>query len=256
MEFKICDKKKKDSFISLFNLLKNSSSQINATFDKNNLHIQGMDKSHICLFELNLSEQWFNSYNVSEKLNLCFDSNIFYSMISTKSDEQSLIVKTISDDTLGIELINQEKKGDYNKFFNIQLNEYEYEELIVPSTEYDAELLLPSKKITDVFSQISNFGDDISIICYDECVDFTTNNTSGSMRVNISIDDMISYSIVEGEQIKLLYSLNYINKMCITNKLSNEIEFSLSNEYPMKIKYDLGDNSSLKFYIAPKLSDD
>ena len=43
--------------------------------------------------------------------------------------------------------------------------------------------------------------------------------------------------------------------MCITNKLSNEIEFSLSNDSPMKINYNLGNDSSLMFYIAPKLSD-
>ena len=74
------------------------------------------------------------------------------------------------------------------------------------------------------------------------------------MRVNIPVDDMSSYSVVEGEDINLNYSLIYISKMCITNKLSSDIDFCLSNECPMKIKYDLGDNSSLLFYIATKIS--
>jgi hypothetical protein len=43
--------------------------------------------------------------------------------------------------------------------------------------------------------------------------------------------------------------------MCLTNKLSNEIQFSISGKYPMKIRYDLGDDSSIVFYIAPKLAD-
>jgi hypothetical protein len=76
------------------------------------------------------------------------------------------------------------------------------------------------------------------------------------MRVNIPVDDMSSYSVVEGEIIDLNYSLLYISKMCITNKLSSDIDFCLSNERPMKIKYDLGDDSSLLFYIAPKLADE
>jgi len=67
---------------------------------------------------------------------------------------------------------------------------------------------------------------------------------------------MTSYAVVEDEEINLMYSLIYISKMCITNKLSNDIEFSLSNECPMKINYNLGDDSLLMFYIAPKLSDD
>ena len=43
--------------------------------------------------------------------------------------------------------------------------------------------------------------------------------------------------------------------MCITNKISNDIEFSLSNVSPMKISYDLGDDSYMIFFIAPKLND-
>lgn len=256
MNITISDKKKKDLFISIFHLLKSSSSQINATFDKDNLHIQGMDKSHICLFDLNLKDSWFNNYQVEEQSNICFDSSIFHSMISTKSDEQNLVIKKNLDDSINIELICGEKKGDYNKFFSLPLIDYEYEEMNIPSTDYDAELSMPSKKITDMLSQLSNFGNDLIIRCADDDVDFKTKGTSGEMRVNIPVDDLSSYSVIEGEEVNLTYSLIYISKMCITNKLSADIEFSLSNECPMKIKYDLGDESSLMFYIAPKLADD
>jgi proliferating cell nuclear antigen len=220
------------------------------------MHIQGMDKSHVCLFDLNLKKDWFNEYNVNEQTELCFDSCIFYSMISTKGEDQQLVIKKVSEETLSIELINGDKKGDYSKFFTMPLVEYEYDEMNIPDTEYDAELSLPSKKVTDMLSQLSNFGDDLNIICSDDFVDFKTKGNSGEMRVNIPVDDMSSYSVVEGEDINLNYSLIYISKMCITNKLSSDIDFCLSNQCPMKIKYDLGDNSSLLFYIAPKLADD
>ena len=75
------------------------------------------------------------------------------------------------------------------------------------------------------------------------------------MRVDIPIDDLGDYSIIEDEEIKLTYSLSYINKMCITNKLSNDVDFLLSNNCPMKISYDLGDNSVLHFFIAPKINE-
>ena len=74
--------KKKDIFISIFNLLKCASSQINLSINKQTFHIQGMDKSHVCLFDLKLYYEWFCYYEVNKKYNLCFDSNIFYSMIS------------------------------------------------------------------------------------------------------------------------------------------------------------------------------
>ena len=256
MNITIDDKKKKDLFISIFSLLKNSSSHINATFNSDTMHIQGMDKSHVCLFDLNLKKDWFSEYNVNEQTELCFNSGIFYSIINTKCEDQQLVIKKASEESLSIELINGDKKGDYSKFFTMPLVEYEYDQMNIPETEYDAELSLPSKKVTEMLSQLSNFGDDLNVKCSDDFVDFKTRGNSGEMRVNIPVDDMSSYSVVEGEEINLTYSLSYISKMCITNKLSSDIDFYLSNEFPMKIKYDLGDDSSLLFYIAPKLSDD
>lgn len=256
MNISIKDKKKKELFISAFQLLKNATSSINASFTSDYMHIQGMDKSHICLFDMNLKKAWFNDYNVNEKTDICFDSNIFYSIISTKGEDQQLVIKKVINDSLSIELTNSDTKCDYSKFFTMPLNEYDYNEMNIPETEYDAELSLPSKKVTDMLTQLSNFGDDLNIKCSDEFVDFKSTGTSGEMRVNINVDDMSSYSVVECEEINLTYSLIYISKMCITNKLSSDIQFCLSNECPMKIIYDLGDDSSLLFYIAPKVSDE
>jgi proliferating cell nuclear antigen PCNA len=149
-----------------------------------------------------------------------------------------------------------EKKSDYNKYFKLPLIDFEYDLMIIPPTDYDAEFSLPSKKITDMLSQLSNFGNDLNIKCCQDCVDFKTNGDSGEMRVNIPVDELSSYAVVEDEEINLNYSLLYISKMCVTNKLTANIEFNLSNESPMKITYNLGDESSLTFYIAPKMADD
>lgn len=257
--FVISDKRKKEIFISIFNLLKSSSSHINLTINKNTFHIQGMDKSHVCLFDLKLHFEWFDYYEVNKKYELSFDTNTFYSIISTKCEDQSLVfyLEEETTDTLSIEIKNNEtSKKDYNKFFKLPLIDYEYEELAIPSSDYDAEFGLPSKKVTDMLSQLSNFGDDLMIKCSEECVDFKASGNSVEMRVNIPSDDMSSYAIVENEIINLTYSLIYISKMCITNKLSNDIEFNLSNDSPMKINYNLGNDSSLMFYIAPKMTDD
>jgi proliferating cell nuclear antigen PCNA len=146
------------------------------------------------------------------------------------------------------------KIGDNkNEFIN---NQDEYEELNIPSTDYDAEFSLSSKQIEDILTQLGQFGNDIIVHCSEEDINLTTNGiSSGEMRVQIPIDDVSSYSIVEGEEIILKYSLIYLNKMCITNKLSEEIDFSLSKDCPMKIGYHLGEDSSIAFYMAPKISE-
>ena len=261
MKIQISDKKKKEAFVSLFQILKNCSSLITAKINSESLHIQGMDKSHVCLFDAKINSTWFSSFEIKTDINLSFDSNVFYSIISSKSDSQDLIITMDDDneDTIHICFIPQEnesKKGHdcFKKFFKMPLTEYEYDEMAIPVVEYDAEFSLSSKQISDMFSQLSNFGNDIAIKCSEEEISLTTNGVTGEMRVDIPIDDLSSYSIIEGGEILLTYSLSYINKMCITSKLSNDIEFSLSDNCPMKISYDLGDNSLLQFFMAPKMN--
>jgi len=262
MRICISDKKKKDTFVSLFQVIKNCSTLINATFEEEQLRIQGLDKSHICLYNVNLTKKWFTEYTLSDEekggLKMCFDTNAFHAIISIKNDNQNLIIQTDpkNNDILNIYFESPEtKKGEFKKSFKMPLVDYDYEEMNIPTVDYDAEFSLSSKEMTEMFSQLSNFGNDIIITCSEEEVSLTTNGSTGEMLVDIPVDDLTSYSVVEGEKIVLTYSLIYVNKMCITNKLSNDIEFSLSNQCPMKIHYHLGDDSSLIFYIAPKIDE-
>jgi proliferating cell nuclear antigen PCNA len=258
MKILISDKKKKDVFVSLFQVLKNCSTLISIKFETEVVHIQGMDKSHVCLFDVKLNKTWFTEYSVINSTKICFDSNVFHSIIAIKSDSQDLTI-TLSDENQDILNINFDsaelKKGDFKKSFKMPLAEYEYEEMNIPNVDYDAEFSLSSKQISDMFSQLSNFGTDIIVKCSESDISLTTNGVTGEMRVEIPIDDLTSYSVIEGEEVVLTYSLAYINKMCITNKLSTDVEFSLSNECPMKICYNLGDDSLMVFFIAPKMND-
>jgi proliferating cell nuclear antigen len=264
MRICIRDKKKKEIFVSLFQVIKSCSTLINATFEEEALRIQGLDKSHICLYNVKLDKSWFTEYELSDisssssSLKLCFDTNAFHSIISIKNDNQDLIIQTDDEnqDIMQIYFESSEtKKGEFKKSFKLPLVDYEYDEMHIPEVDYDAEFSLSSKEMTEMFSQLSNFGNDIIITCSEEEVSLTTNGSTGEMMVDIPVDDLTSYSVIEGEKIVLTYSLIYINKMCITNKLSNEIDFSLSNQCPMRIHYDLGNNSSLVFFIAPKMDE-
>jgi proliferating cell nuclear antigen len=259
MKIQINDKKKKDVFISLFHILKGCSSMLNLKLSSDKMHIQGMDSSHICLFNVILNNNWFDEYVVKTDTKICFSSSVFYSIISTKTDNQNLNIymENASDDYLQIKFENgtESKKNDFKKSFKLPLAEYEYEEMNIPNSEYEAEFSFSSKQISDMFSQLGNFGDDIIIKCSETELNLLTNGSDGEMKVEIPIEELSGYSIIEGEEITLTYSLAYINKMCITNKLSTDIDFCLSNVCPLKINYDLGNNSNIVFFIAPKMND-
>jgi len=51
------------------------------------------------------------------------------------------------------------------------------------------------------------------------------------------------------------YSLSHVGKMCLSTKLGGEISVGISAEYPMFLKYNLGEESTVAFFVAPKIAD-
>jgi proliferating cell nuclear antigen len=257
----VTDKLKKDLFISVFQILKTCSSSVTVFFRPDHIYIQGMDKSHVCLFEVRLDSTWFNSYLNDKDVIICFPTHIFYNILSTTEEHhhiQLVFEETTSDDSLFINLLNmKDQNGSFNKYFRLPLCDVDYTLLAVGDFEYNAEFSIASKKIGDIVSQLSIFGDTMIINCSEgeEKIDIVSRGDSGEMSVAIPIDDLTEYSICEGETINISYSLTYMQKMCVTTKLTNEIYFYISQEKPLKVRYDLGENSFFHFFIAPKIEE-
>ena len=150
---------------------------------------------------------------------------------------------------------NKESKDNFDHFFELSLMDVEHETLLIPEVDYDVEFTMDAKKFGDLISELMVFGPNLNIRCTEDLLELNSNGDTGKLKVNIPIDDLSTYSIVEGQEIVLTYSLTYINKMCITNKLSTDIDFYISNECPMKIQYNLGEDSSMMFYMAPKMNE-
>ena len=254
MLLSITEKSKRDVFVSLFQLLKSASSTVTIIFLEDHIYIQGMDSSHVCLFDAKIYNVWFDKYEIldSDTKNVCVNTQIFHTILSMSQEQDEISLHYDGDaDSLEIDLTNA--KGEFNKYFKIPLIDMESDLLEIPGVEYDVEFSIKSKKMSELISQLATFGDVIDVKCSEEKIDLASNGDGGQMLVNIPIDDLSEFSISEGDVVEASYSLNYINKMCITTKLSSEIEISISANMPLKIKYNLGNNSEISFFIAPKV---
>uniref|UniRef100_A0A6C0LBX5 Proliferating cell nuclear antigen PCNA N-terminal domain-containing protein n=1 Tax=viral metagenome TaxID=1070528 RepID=A0A6C0LBX5_9ZZZZ len=251
MKLSFSDKNKKDIFSSIFLLIKSCTSVVHITFRTEELYIQGMDKSHICLFEIKLHSSWFDLYeSAGEEISV--NAQIFSNILSMNKEHHSIHISYETDsDQCNIDFITEENKGDFNTSFTIPLVDIEHILLDIPSVEYDAEFSIYAKKMSDMLSQLLIFGEIIHIDCNEETIVLCSKDISGEMQVTIPMNDLSEYAI--GDSIHTSYSLTYLSKMCMTTKLSSEIQFAISAEFPMKIKYDLGSGSQVLFFIAPKI---
>lgn len=259
MRLTIENKAKIEAFVAIFQLLKNWNCHINIHFEYDKLCIQTMSKSHICLADIEIKNKWFSSYDCSSNHKISVDSTHFSILMNyaLKHDKLELKLEDDADlDKLFVNFLNEkEHKGAFDHFFELNLLDIDEDSLGIPDVDYDVEFTIESKKLVDVFSELHAFGSDLNIICNESVIELNSTGDSTKLKVNIPIDDLNEYSISEGEELNISFSLSHLCKMCLSTKLCSTISLALSDKYPMSVIYNLGDDSKVSFFIAPKVSD-
>ena len=259
MRLTIENKSKQEVFVAIFQLLKNWSSHINMHFEPDKLYIQSMDKSHICLADIEIQGKWFSFYDCEVSNKISVDSSHFAVLMNYALKHDIIELKfenEVEPDKLYINFLNsKEKKGSFDHFFELNLIEVEEDSIGIPTVEYEVDFTIDSKKLSEVLSELNTIGQNLNIKCNEEVLELNASGDSAKLKVNIPIDDLNEYAIAEGDELNISFSLSHLCKMCCSMKLSETIDVSLSSEYPMALKYNLGDGSKVSFYIAPKIPD-
>lgn len=259
MRLTIENKSKIEVFIALFQLLKNWSSHINMNFEKDRLYIQSMDKSHICLADIEIKNKWFSFFDCSSDYKISIDSAHFAVLLNYGSKHDTIELKCEDEnsvDKLYVNFLNEkEKKGSFDHFFELNLIDADEDNLGIPNVEYDVDFTICSKKLVEVLTELNTFGENLNIKCSENVIELNSHGDTTKLKVNIPVDDLDEYAIAEDDKIDISFSLSHICKMCLSMKICSSINVSLSSEYPMLFNYNLGDDSNVSFYIAPKITD-
>lgn len=258
MKVSIEDISKINVFIHLCNLLKKSNSFVIMIFKEDHLYIQGIDKSHICLYEIKILSCWFTNYEiVGGDETITVDLSSLYMVLSIYKEGNDLIMSY--DKNNEEELIIIFDKDIDNKIFSIPTINMDTDYMSIPENKYSVEINIKTKKIYDLTNQLLLFGDNLNIECFDEKICLNTSGEKGKMNASLFYDDLVDYNLDIEEDIQATFSLNTINKMCLSTYLTENVSISISDLFPMKIKYELIHNGTnqgyIEFYIAPKIND-
>lgn len=257
----INDKNKIDIFSSIFQILKTWSQTINMTFNKSGMHIQIMDQSHICLANVELSCDWFSSYECITDMNISVNLVDFSSLMKYALKHNKLEIKCDEDDLdklyvnflIDTDTDKSKLKGNFNHFFELVLLDVDSVNLNIPKVDYDAEFIIETKVFISLLTELNTFCEELMICCNEEKIELNANGDNTKLKIDIPISDLEEYSINEGESLELLYSLKHLYTKCVSTELNKNMKIGLNNEMPMSILYDLGDKSNINFYISPKM---
>lgn len=263
MDIQIRDLSKADAFASIFHHIKLFTEYINIMFEPGRMFVQAMDSSRVSIFEIHLPNTWFDSYtlgsNPDQTITIGVNAVLLFKVLNARNKSQAICISQEVDETdkLCIDLTS-EASDSFDLHYEIPLMDMDTELLMIPDIDYNAEFSLPSRHFAELIQQLKLFGDCMDIECSEESIKLSAmSQDCGKMSVEIAIDEVSSFSINEGETLQVSFGLAHLHNICLYAKLSKEIAIYLSDSYPIKIIYTLGqEDAKFVFYLAPKIRDD
>jgi proliferating cell nuclear antigen len=250
MEFTISDVKKSEYFQIIFQNIKLFTDIYNIEFKNDGLFVQGMDNSHVTIFEINLSKDWFSSYECNESLSIGLHSGIFNKILSTRDSIQNIKIE-YNDDSLDISF--EHPTTSFNKYFRMPLVDFDGDRMEIPPCDYTISMEFDSKEWKKILDQLSSFGDSITFDCDDDKVNMISETVEGKMNASIQSSTMETYIADENCQVHASFNAKFLQLMSNFYKLNQNIIFNLSQDIPCCFRYNLSDSDSIRFYLAPQI---
>ena len=258
MEIIISNTVKAELFTSIFQNIKIFTDHISIVCKTTGLFFQAMDNSRVCIIELEIPSTWFDAYSVPIDVVIGVNSNILCKILNAREKTQNIRIIHNNDnsDTLFLDFTSEDKRI-FDKHFEMPLMEIEMDHMEIPEIEYNVEFSVPSMIFSGLINQLKMIGDTLHVNCSEQKIVLSSNSVeSGKMHVDMNIDDLSSFSINEGQELEMSFSLSYLHNICSFCKISKEIEIKISDNYPLSIIYDLQNEAIMRFYLAPKINDD
>lgn len=243
-------------FVILFQQLKQFAEHINVMFDTNGLFIQGMDPSHIIIFELRLPSTWFSFYEVTESITIGINTIIISKVLNVHDKSQSMEISTGDKDVLTIQYLNSSNKLVFDKLLEVPLLDIEYDLMEIPEMEYQAEFSLDSSTFATLINQMKQFSDNMTITCSEEKIHLSSHSEEkGKMMTHIPIDDLHEFAIEEDKTLEMTFAIKYIYDVTTYQKICKQISICVSENSPIKMMYEIDENAHMVFFMAPRIDD-
>ena len=255
MELLISEPSKIAHFITIFRNLKNLVSMVNISFSEKGFYIQGMDQNHICFLEIFIKSSWFDKFTTKDNV-LGINTEILFAAINNWKEGYSITLEYDDGDEL---IITYKGEKLLTKQYELQLIDLDIDNINVPDTEYDLDLVLDSSVFKDVITELVQFDRNIAVSCSLEKINMKASGDMGKVNIEIQENDIIEYAaaLETSETITINYGGDSILHGCNFHKLNKNVNVHISKDMPIKINYEMEHckESYVRLYVAPKMDD-
>ena len=245
MKLQINDIAKAFEWIELFKFIKQLNQHVTFMCKQDQLYIQLMDDSHICLIDITIPATWFTLYE-SENQTFSVMTPILVKIFGMYTVD-TMIELIAGDEKLEINFKNKKE----HKYFELNMMDIEKDVLspAMPDTKLD--FVMKTKILDKYINELAIFGDEAIICCKDDKLCLKTKGDEGSISIEVEGDNLEEFSVVDGYAVETRYCLKYLQYITKLHNIYPNVHLFLDDSSPLVITFD-NSTITIKYYLAPK----
>eukprot|EP00899_Mesostigma_viride_P027345 jgi/Mesvir1/7796/Mv11739-RA.1 len=240
----------------LVEVLKELTNDVNIYFTKRGLRIVSFDLSHCALFHAFMEAEHIEEYRCNKEYTIGVSLVNFFKLIKNVSvnDELELKLSDENLDVLHITILNRAKNTRWS--YEMKLMDIDEEMIEIPEKEYMTCITMVSTEFQKMCRDLAVVADRVRFRCNGDNIVLSGSGDIGTCQLEIGKDhpDM-KVNIAKGGDVDECFSVRYLCTFSKAAGLCNSVDIFIMPEYPMIIKYKIGDLGTLMFALAPLVED-
>ena len=228
-----------DLFMRVFTALDELCDSANIIFGEDGISISSMDSSHVCLVSVKFAKEYFHEYTISSTTVVGIKVSNLVRVL--KCVEESVLFECSDDEFF---VMTQNDK------YNLKTMDIDSEEMDVPDMDVEVEIVADSSVLQKYIKNISLFGDTVEFKTVDDEIIMKTSGDIGTVELRVdqpvTIHGQLSASFASRYLVTFMKAANISKKICV----------KLHSELPVMFGYEFAENSFIKFFLAPKITDE
>ncbi|MCL4391575.1 MAG: hypothetical protein M1284_02375 [Candidatus Parvarchaeota archaeon] len=223
-------------------------SDVSIDFNEEGFAIKAMDPANIAMILFEAKKSIFSSFNIDKPIK-----------ISVSLDDLNGILRLVrKDDKLKISDSKNKLILDINgknrQHFTIPLIDENYTAQKIPQLKFTAEITVLSSLIKDSVKAAALVDDSIYFTVDRPRFIISSKSEEKEFSQELSINDNKEIFDMKSESTtRSKYSIDYLSKFLYVADPEKPIRLSFSNNYPLKLDYEINTDASMSFILANRL---
>jgi proliferating cell nuclear antigen len=201
----------------------------------------------------------FESYRCDQNIVLGININNL-SKVMKLADPADSITLSAEQDPSTLKIIFENPKTQRSTEFALNLITLDVEHLSIPDTEYSSLITINSSEFSKICKELQSLSESLTIVTNQDYVQLSVEGAAGSGFIKLTANDSDrkeDQTLIEVEEsVTQQFALNYLNLFNKASSLSTFTRLCLHQEQPLVTEFKIDSLGVLKYYLAPKISDE